>query len=97
MKKHFSNEKSSLVDCRENEVTPKQALRGFWDGFENYEHRYGEDELPFIYKLKGTNDDFKQHKTANRPNRTLPRASDSKRRASLFVSVLGSLNFNKNP
>lgn len=53
MKKHFSNEKSSLVDCRENEVTPKQALRGFWDGFENYEHRYGEDELPFIYKLKG--------------------------------------------
>ena len=53
MKKHFSNEKSSLVDCRENEVTPKRKLGEFWSGFENYEVRYGDDELPFIYKLKG--------------------------------------------
>ena len=54
MKKHFSNEKSSLVDCRENEVTTKRPLRSFWDGFEDYEKRFGDDELPFIYKLKGT-------------------------------------------
>ena len=53
MKKHFSNEKSSLVDCRENEVTTKRPLRSFWDGFEDYEKRFGDDELPYIYKLKG--------------------------------------------
>ena len=53
MKKLTTNEKSSLVDCRENEVTPKQPLGAFWDGFEDYQVRYGEDELPYIYKLKG--------------------------------------------
>ena len=53
MKKLTTNEKSSLVDCRENEVTPKQPLGRFWDGYEDYQVRYGDDELPYIYKLKG--------------------------------------------
>ena len=52
-KKHFSYEKSTLIDCRNNEMTSKRPLGEFWAGFEDYEQRFEDDELPSIYKLKG--------------------------------------------
>ena len=34
-------------------MTSKRPLGEFWAGFEDYEQRFEDDELPSIYKLKG--------------------------------------------
>ena len=48
------NVRSILVDCRGNEQLTKGPLREFWDGFADYSKRFDDEELPNIYKLKGT-------------------------------------------
>jgi len=52
---NYSDERAFLINCRENDQLQKSALKDFWLGFADYDHRYlKSSKKPPIYKLKGT-------------------------------------------